>query len=281
MPAIILDGNALARSIRSEVRKQIRKMETKPGLAVVQVGNNPASTVYVSHKQSDCEKVGIQFQKHHLPEDVAQSELLALIESLNTQEAVHGILVQMPLPKIIDSQAVISAIDPQKDVDGLHSHNLGKMMLGQEDMVPGTPKGVIRLLEAYDIPFQGKKAVVVGRSILVGKPIARLMLNRHATVTLCHSRTLDLCEAALEADILIAAAGKVGLIKAEMVKPGATVVDVAINRLEDRLVGDVDFESVQAVAGAITPVPGGVGPMTRAMLLENTLLAKQLQESGA
>ena len=223
----------------------------------MQVRTDPAATVSVHQQERDCGKVGIRFEKHHLPEETSQSERIELVHSLNEDATIHGILVQMPLPKQIQPEPVVAAISPLKDVDGLHAQNLGLLVQGIEKMVPGTPKGIIELLNAYDIPIEGKRAVVLGRSILVGKPVALLLLNRHATVTLCHSRTQDLPEVTRQADILVVAVGKVGLVTADMVKPGAVVVDVAINRLEDRLVGDVDFENVKEIASAITPVPGG------------------------
>jgi methylenetetrahydrofolate dehydrogenase (NADP+)/methenyltetrahydrofolate cyclohydrolase len=245
------------------------------------VGDDPASSRYVSHKQKDCEKVGIYSEKHHLPETTSQSELLDTIQGLNDRSEIHGILVQLPLPDGLDSHEAINAIDPMKDVDGCTTTNLGELVSGNERLVPCTPRGTIAMIESTGTTFEGKTAVVIGRSILVGKPVALLMLNRHAVVTLCHSRTPDLGAEGREADILVVAAGRRGLVTGDMIKPGAVVIDVGINVVDGKLKGDVDFESAKEVAGHITPVPGGVGPMTRAMLLENTLIAAKLQADSA
>jgi methylenetetrahydrofolate dehydrogenase (NADP+)/methenyltetrahydrofolate cyclohydrolase len=273
MAASIIDGNAIAKQIRDEIKAKLDACASKPGLAVVQVGENPASTRYVSHKQKDCKEVGIYSEKHHLPETVSEKELIDLIQKLNAQANIHGILVQLPLPDGMDEHKVINSVDPKKDVDGFHTENLGELVSGNEHLVPCTPTGVIHLIESTGIEIKGKKAVVVGRSVIVGKPAALLLLNRHATVTVCHSRTPDLGAETRQADILVAAVGKPRLITGAMVKPGAVVIDVGINVIDGKMIGDVDFESVEKVAGHLSPVPGGVGPMTRAFLLKNTLKA--------
>jgi len=276
MAANIIDGNAIAKGIRAEIKAKLETCESKPGLAVIQVGENPASTRYVSHKQKDCAEVGIYSEKHHLEESVSQDELIALIDKLNGQDNIHGILVQLPLPDGIDEHTVINSVSPQKDVDGFHTENLGELLSGNEHLIPCTPKGLVHLVETTGIDITGKKAVIVGRSVIVGKPAGLMLLNRHAVVTICHSRTPDLGAECREADILVAAVGKPRLITGDMVKPGAVVIDVGINIVDKKMVGDVDFESAKEVAGHITPVPGGVGPMTRAMLLGNTLTAAGL-----
>ena len=275
MSAEIIDGNATAKAVRAEIKEKVAGAGRKIGLAVVQVGENPASTRYVAHKQKDCEQVGIYSEKHHLPDTVSQEELLALVGKLNDNAEIHGILVQLPLPDHIDTDTVINAVHPSKDVDGFSADNLGELLGGKERLVPCTPKGVIRLIETTGLDFTGKKAVIVGRSVIVGKPAALLLLNRHCVVTLCHSRTPDLGAETRQADILVAAVGRPRLLTGDMIKPGAVVIDVGINMIDGKLVGDVDFESAKEVAGHITPVPGGVGPMTRAMLLENTLIAAE------
>ncbi len=281
MSASIIDGKANAQETRERIKAQVSDLTFQPGLAVVQVGDDPASSRYVSHKQKDCEKVGIYSEKHHLPETTSQSELLDTIQGLNDRSEIHGILVQLPLPDGLDSHEAINAIDPMKDVDGCTTTNLGELVSGNERLVPCTPRGTIAMIESTGTTFEGKTAVVIGRSILVGKPVALLMLNRHAVVTLCHSRTPDLGAEGREADILVVAAGRRGLVTGDMIKPGAVVIDVGINVVDGKLKGDVDFESAKEVAGHITPVPGGVGPMTRAMLLENTLIAAKLQADSA
>lgn len=279
MPANIIKGNAVAKELREEIRKELEASGLKPGLAVVQVGENPASTTYVRKKQEDCEAVGIYSEKHHLPESTSESELLQLVDKLNKQENIHGILVQLPLPDTIDSHKVLNAISPAKDVDGFHTVNLGELVAGNEHLVPCTPRGIIHLIETTGVDITGKKAVVVGRSVIVGKPVALMLLNRHAVVTICHSRTPDLGAETREADILVAAVGKPRLVKGDMIKPGAIVIDVGINFVDKKMVGDVDFDSAKEVAGFLTPVPGGVGPMTRAMLLRNTVIAAKAVQS--
>jgi methylenetetrahydrofolate dehydrogenase (NADP+)/methenyltetrahydrofolate cyclohydrolase len=276
MQTKIIDGNALARSLRARLAERVRTMRARPGLAMVLVGEDPASQIYVRNKTRACEEAGIASSEHRLAASASQAELLALIDALNRDPGVHAILVQLPLPKQISSEAVVSAISPRKDVDGFHPENLGLLALGHPRFVPCTPAGVMRLLEHAAVALEGRHAVVVGRSHIVGKPAALMLLEKHATVTICHSRTPDLGEVTRQADVLVAAAGRPKLITAAMVKPGAAVMDVGINRdREGKLCGDVDFEGLLGRAGHITPVPGGVGPMTIAMLLENTVLAAQ------
>ena len=271
MSAEILNGTRLAQQIRSTIRKQLKKLKFTPGLAVIQVGDDPASTIYIKHKQRDCEKVHFHSEVHRLSADITQQALISKVIELNACADIHGILVQMPLPEALDEQAVIDAIVPDKDADGLTPVNLGNLFINRETITPCTPTGIIRLIELTGKLIEGKHAVCVGRSHLVGKPVGVMLLNRNATVTYCHSRTKNLAEVTKRADILVAAVGKPEFITADMVKPGATVIDVGINSVDNRLVGDVKFEEVKKVAGFITPVPGGVGPLTRAMLLENTL----------
>ncbi|MDE0483602.1 MAG: bifunctional methylenetetrahydrofolate dehydrogenase/methenyltetrahydrofolate cyclohydrolase FolD [Candidatus Poribacteria bacterium] len=271
MSAEILNGTRLAQRIRSQIRKKLKKLSFTPGLAVVQVGDDPASTIYIKHKQRDCEKVHFHSEVHRLPTDITQQTLIDKVTKLNARQDIHGILVQMPLPDEIDEQTIIDAISPDKDVDGLTPLSLGNLFINRETITPCTPTGIIRLIELTDEPIEGKHAVCVGRSHLVGKPVGVMLLNRNATVTYCHSRTQNIAEVTKHADILVAAVGKPEFITADMVKPGATVIDVGINSVDDHLVGDVKFKEVKEIAGFITPVPGGVGPLTRAMLLENTL----------
>jgi methylenetetrahydrofolate dehydrogenase (NADP+) / methenyltetrahydrofolate cyclohydrolase len=277
--AKLLDGKALAAKIQQELSVGITQLQPKigrpPGLAVLMVGDNPASTAYVRNKEKACAKVGIASFGKHFPAETTLGELEEVIAALNDDERVDGILVQLPLPNHLDAVTLLHQIDPDKDADGLHPVNLGRLVRGEIGLRSCTPDGVMRLLQAYEIPLQGKQAVVVGRSILVGKPMALMLLEADATVTIAHSRSHDLKSITQNADILIAAAGRAGLITADMVKPGAVVVDVGMNRVTDasgksRLIGDVDFESIAGVAGFITPVPGGVGPMTVAILLQNT-----------
>jgi len=275
--AIILDGKAVAEEVREQVRTEIEKTGLKPGLAVVIVGENPASRIYVDSKKKDCAVCGIYSEEFALPADAGEETLLAVIETLNRRPDIHGILVQLPLPEGYSEQKVIQAISPEKDVDAFHLSNVGRIMVGDYAFLPCTPAGVMALLDHYGIDPKGKHCVVVGRSDIVGKPQAMLLLHRHATVTICHSKTEDLGAMTRQADILVAAVGKVGLITADMVKPGAVVIDVAMNRdSAGKLCGDVDFPRVEKVAGYITPVPGGVGPMTRAILMRNTLTAAKI-----
>lgn len=272
MPAQILDGKKVATDVRAQIAKEVEQTEgITPGLAVVLVGDDQASQVYVRNKEKACNSVGINSFMHLLPASTRQEELLDLIKKLNADSKVHGILVQLPVPPQIDPDIILQAIDPTKDVDGFHPFNTGKLMAGLETFVPCTPRGIMHLLAAYNISLAGKHAVVVGRSNIVGKPMASLLMARDATVTVCHSKTSDLKEFTRSADILVVAVGRPRLITADMVKPGAVVVDVGINRLPEGLVGDVDFDTVKEVASYITPVPGGVGPLTIAMLLQNTL----------
>ncbi|MFM1991401.1 MAG: hypothetical protein RJA99_4358 [Pseudomonadota bacterium] len=279
MSARLIDGNALARSIREDVARRVAALAARglrPGLAVVLVGDDAASAVYVRNKVRDCEEVGIASTLDRLPADTTEAALLARIGQLNADPAVHGILVQLPLPKHIDEHRVIEAISPSKDADGFHVSNVGQLVIGAPLFRPCTPYGVMKMLEHAGTRLDGAEAVVIGRSNIVGKPQALMLLAAGATVTVCHSRTRDLAAHVRRADVVVAAVGKVNLVTADMVKPGATVIDVGMNRGADgRLCGDVDFAAVREVAGAITPVPGGVGPMTRAMLLVNTLEAAE------
>ena len=278
--AHILDGKSLAQQIQSELRSRVPQLQEQigrpPGLAVLRVGDDPASAVYVRNKERACEKVGIASLGRHFPANATYEEIAAEIDRLNQDELVDGILLQLPLPSHLDAVSLLHRIDPDKDVDGLHPMNLGRLLRGEPGLRSCTPAGVMRLLEAYQLDPTGKRAVVLGRSILVGKPMALMLLAANATVTIAHSRTADLADLTRSADILVTAVGRPGVVTAEMVKPGAIVADVGINRVETghgkaRLVGDVDFEAVRGVAGYITPVPGGVGPMTVAMLLANTV----------
>ena len=285
MPATSLDGKSLAKKIRSELRDEVAEFiennVTIPTLAAVLVGSDPASEVYVRYKRRDCEEVGICSQLHRMPEETTQKELLTLIAKLNKSSEVHGILVQLPVPKQIDTERVLEAISPLKDVDAFHPENVGLLVQNRPLYLPCTPHGCIKLLQHYDIPTSGKHVVIIGRSDIVGKPLSIMLAQRgvDATVTLCHSRTQDLPSVTRQADILIVAIGRPNFVTADMVKPGATVIDVGINRTDDGLVGDVDFDAVNQVAGHLTPVPGGVGPLTRVMLLVNTLAAARRLEN--
>jgi methylenetetrahydrofolate dehydrogenase (NADP+)/methenyltetrahydrofolate cyclohydrolase len=275
LSAEILDGKAVARAVKVGVAGAVAGLSYVPGLATVLVGDDPASHSYIRGKRHDAEEVGIRSIHHELPATVAQGVLEDLIDELNSDDDVDGVLVQLPLPEEIDSERIVAAIAPEKDADGLHPSNLGKLVLGRPGLRPCTPSGVVRLLEHYEIPLSGSRVAVVGRSFLVGRPLALMLSEKgvDATVVIAHSRSGDLIPVTANADIVVAAAGSPGLITAAHIAPGATVIDVGVNRTESGLVGDVDFEAVSAVAGAITPVPGGVGPMTRAMLLANTLAA--------
>lgn len=284
MPATVLDGKSLAKQIRRELAIEvadfIQNNTVTPTLAAVLVGSDPASEIYVRNKRRDCEEVGMQSQLHALPENTTQDDLLKLIDQLNRDPLVHGILVQLPVPDQIDSEAVLEAISPQKDVDAFHPENVGRLVQGRPIFLPCTPHGVVELLKRNNIPTSGKHVVVVGRSDIVGKPLSVMFAQKgaDATVTLCHSRTTDLSAITRQADILVVAIGRANFVTADMVRPGAVVVDVGINRTDTGLVGDVDYDSVSEVARAITPVPGGVGPLTRVMLLVNTLnAARQLE----
>jgi methylenetetrahydrofolate dehydrogenase (NADP+)/methenyltetrahydrofolate cyclohydrolase len=282
MGARIIDGKESARQVKAEVAELVAGLQYRPGLATVLVGDDPASHTYVRGKRSDAEEVGIRSTHHELPGDVPQADLEMLIDQLNSDDEVDGILVQLPLPGGLDSERVVARIDPAKDVDGLHPYNMGLLVLGRPGLRPCTPSGVMRMLEDNHVVVAGRTAVVIGRSFLVGRPLALMMASKgvDATVTMAHSRTPQLAEVARGADILVAAVGVPRLVTAEFVKPGAAVVDVGINRVEDGLAGDVDFDSVREIAGSITPVPGGVGPMTRAMLLANTLEAAKARRGA-
>ncbi|MBQ8432049.1 MAG: bifunctional methylenetetrahydrofolate dehydrogenase/methenyltetrahydrofolate cyclohydrolase FolD [Clostridia bacterium] len=276
--AIRIDGKAISAQIREEIKEQtaafVAERGYTPGLAVVIVGEDPASQVYVRNKALACEQVGFYSQVHRLPAETTQAELNALVDELNANQQIHGILVQLPLPKHLDETEVLLRIDPKKDVDAFHPYNVGKIMIGDYDFLPCTPAGVMALLERSGIDPAGKNCVVIGRSNIVGKPMAMLLLHANGTVTVCHSRTKNLAEVTREADILVVAIGRADFVGADMVKPGAVVIDVGMNRRADgKLTGDVNFAEVEPIASAITPVPGGVGPMTITMLLQNTLTA--------
>jgi methylenetetrahydrofolate dehydrogenase (NADP+)/methenyltetrahydrofolate cyclohydrolase len=285
MSAQVIDGTAVARSVREDVAKGVEQLlaagGTPPGLATILIGDDPASEVYVRNKRKLSVAAGMADLHRHLPGDVDQETAAALIDELAADPAVSGILLQLPTPKHLDSEALLARIPAEKDVDGLTTTNAGLLAQGRPGLRPCTPSGVMVLLDQYDVPLQGAEAVVVGRSVLVGKPMAQLLLERHATVTICHSRTRDLPEVCRRADVLVVAAGIPGLVGADAVKPGATVIDVGIHRGENGLRGDVDTAAVAEVAGKITPVPGGVGPMTIAMLLANTLTAARSQQGIA
>ena len=279
----ILDGKCLAEKIKIELLAENSKLKEKnifPGLAVILVGEDPASKVYVGSKEKACQELGIYSEVYRLDSGIGHEDILSLIKKLNNDPKIHGILVQLPMPKHLGEDEIIAAIDPGKDVDCFCQENVGKIVTGNYGFLPCTPSGILELIKRNDIVIEGKECVVVGRSNIVGKPVALMLLNEGGTVTICHSKTRDLKTETLRADILVAAAGRAGLITADMVKPGATVIDVGINRMSSgKLVGDVDFEKVKEIAGAITPVPGGVGPMTIAMLMKNTIeAAKKLAE---
>ena len=274
MSAKIIDGKALALSVRNEIKNEIASFNGKaPGLAVVLVGDNPASAIYVRNKEKACEEVGIASFSYRLPATATQQEVEEVVSELAVNDLINGILVQLPLPEGLNESKILSLIPPEKDVDGFSAVNVGKMFLGEDGLVACTPHGIIKLIKYAGVDIKGKRAVVVGRSNIVGKPVAILLLKENATVTVCHSKTENLKEVCLSADILVVAIGKARFITADMVKPGATVIDVGTNRVDGKLVGDVDFEGVKDIASAITPVPGGVGPMTITMLMYNTLCA--------
>ena len=275
LTARLIDGKAVALAVEQEVAAAISRLGFAPGLVAVRVGSDPASEIYVRNKAKKARELGLEGTELVHPESMSEADLLAEVSRLNADDRIDGILVQLPLPKQIDAKNVIDAIDPVKDVDGFHPINVGLLHMGREALVPCTPAGVIRLIESTGESIEGKHAVVIGRSDIVGKPAAALLLQRNATVTICHSRTRELAAVAREADILVAAIGKARFVTAEMVKPGAIVIDVGINRVDGKLAGDVDFAAVKEVAGWITPVPGGVGPMTIAMLMKNTVAAAE------
>jgi len=280
MPATLIDGKSLAAQVRASLKQAIESLAARgarPGLAAILAGSDPASRVYVRNKSKACDETGVHSEVHEFPDDVAESALLERVAQLNAAPRVHGLLVQLPLPRHLDAARVLAAISPAKDVDGFHAANLGALVQGRPGFVPGTPAGVMRMLEHAAVPLAGCRAVIVGRSTIVGKPLALLLLQKDATVTICHSRTANLADVTRQADVLVAAVGHANLITAAMVKPGACVIDVGINRLADgSLAGDVDFVAVRQTAGWITPVPGGVGPMTVAMLIANTVRAAEL-----
>lgn len=283
MKAVLIDGRKIAAEIKAEVKAEVEELRAKgivPGLATILVGSDPASHIYVRNKVKDCEETGIFSEKIVLPEDTAASELLDIIENLNERSDIHGILVQLPLPRHLDEFEIISSVAPEKDVDGFHPVNQGLMLLGRDAIYPCTPAGVVEMLKRYHIRIEGRHAVVIGRSNIVGKPAAVLLLKENATVTICHSKTENLSEITKTADILVVAVGRPKMVTADMVKEGAAVIDVGINRVESKIVGDVDFEAVAQVASYITPVPGGVGLVTRAMLLKNTIKACKRQTVG-
>lgn len=279
--AIRIDGKAVAAQVRAQVAQDAAALKARgvqPGMAVVLVGDDPASKIYVNNKKKACAETGIYSEEHILPAETTQEELLALIEKLNADEKIHGILVQSPLPKHLDEKLVVEHIDPRKDVDAFHAYNVGRIMIGDYTFLPCTPAGVIELIRSAGVVIEGKSCVVVGRSNIVGKPMAMLLLHCNGTVTICHSRTKNLAEICRGADILVAAVGRAKMITADMVKPGAVVIDVGMNRDENGwLCGDVDFDAVEPVVSYITPVPGGVGPMTIAMLMKNAVRAAELQ----
>ncbi len=279
MTAILMDGRALAAKVRAQVAEEVEAFGRTVCLATVLVGDDPASHIYVDRKHGAAAEAGIETRDHRLPEDTSESDVLDLVAELNADEEVDGILVQLPLPAHIDEPGVTRSVDPAKDVDGFHPLNAGRLFLGEPLHVPATPLGIMALLAEYDVELEGRHAVVIGRSEIVGKPLAMLLLAKHATVTICHSRTRDLAEHTRAADVLVAAVGRPGLVTPDMVKPGAAVVDVGVNRTESGLVGDVD-PAVAEVAGLMSPVPGGVGPMTIAMLLRNTLSAARYRRLG-
>jgi len=273
MPAQLIDGKAIAQQVESEVRDALAKLPYKPSLVAIRVGNDPASELYVRNKARKAHELGLRGTELIFDVSMSETQLLAQVEKLNRDDDVDGILVQLPLPPQIDSKKVIKAVDPRKDVDGFHPMNVGLLHLGQRSLVPCTPAGVMRLIASTGVAIEGARAVVIGRSDIVGKPVAALLLQQNATVTICHSKTRELAAVAREADILVAAIGKPRFVTADMVKRDAVVIDVGINRVDGKLMGDVDFQNVRDVASWITPVPGGVGPMTIAMLMSNTVIA--------
>ena len=280
--AKILSGKVVSQRIKDELKEEVKELNAKgifPGLAVIIVGDDPASRVYVNSKKKACEEIGVYSEEYALPAETSEEELLQLVEKLNNEPKINGILVQLPLPKHIDEETIINAISPKKDVDAFHPSNVGKIMIGNYDFLPCTPAGVMELIKESGIDVSGKECVIVGRSNIVGKPQAMLLLHANGTVTICHSRTQDLKAKTKNADILVAAVGIPNFITGDMIKEGAVVIDVGINRIAEKtLVGDVEFESAEKVASAITPVPGGVGPMTIAMLMKNTVKAALIQQ---
>lgn len=277
-----IDGKIISAAVKERIKSEVADLKAKgitTGLAVIIVGEDPASKVYVANKKKTCEALGIISEEYALPENTTQNELLALINELNNKKSINGILCQLPLPRHLDESIIINSILPEKDVDAFHPANVGKIMIGDYDFVPCTPAGIMEMLEYEGIDISGKSCVVIGRSNIVGKPMSMLLLHKNGTVTVCHSRTKNLSEITKQADILVAAVGRPNFVTADMVKEGAVVIDVGINRVDGKLVGDVDFETVKDKCSAITPVPGGVGPMTIAMLMQNTLTASKKQNN--
>ncbi|MCQ2455392.1 MAG: bifunctional methylenetetrahydrofolate dehydrogenase/methenyltetrahydrofolate cyclohydrolase FolD [Clostridia bacterium] len=278
----IIDGKSVSAAVKEETKQEVKELKSKGisvGLAVILVGEDPASKIYVANKKKACEDLGIISEEYLLPETATTKELLELIDVLNNEKSINGILCQLPLPNNIDEKTVINAISPEKDVDAFHPSNVGRIMIGDYDFVPCTPAGIMEMLKYYNIEISGKTCVVIGRSNIVGKPMSMLLLHQNGTVTTCHSRTKDLAEVTKKADILVSAVGKANFVKADMVKDGAVVIDVGMNRENGKLCGDVCFEEVSEKASYITPVPGGVGPMTIAMLMKNTLTASKKQNN--
>lgn len=278
----IIDGKVISAAVKDRVKEGVARLNEKGvsvGLAVIIVGEDPASKVYVANKKKACEALGIISEEYALPENTTEAELLALIDELNNKESINGILCQLPLPRHLDEKLIINSILPEKDVDAFHPHNVGRIMIGDYDFVPCTPAGIMEMLEFEGIEVEGKTCVVIGRSNIVGKPMGMLLLHKNGTVTICHSRTQNLKEICKKADILVAAVGRPGFVTEDMVKDGAVVIDVGIHRIDGRLCGDVDFENINDKCSAITPVPGGVGPMTIAMLMQNTLTAAKKQNN--
>ncbi|MBR7133486.1 MAG: bifunctional methylenetetrahydrofolate dehydrogenase/methenyltetrahydrofolate cyclohydrolase FolD [Clostridia bacterium] len=278
----IIDGKAISAAVKERVKKGVAELDeigVPVGLAVIIVGDDPASKVYVANKKKACEDLGIISEEYALPAETTQEELLSIIETLNKRPSINGILCQLPLPKHLDEKLIINSILPEKDVDAFHPHNVGRIMIGDYDFVPCTPAGIMEMLEAEGIDVSGKSCVVIGRSNIVGKPMGMLLLHKNGTVTICHSKTQNLKEICRGADILVAAVGRAGFVTADMVKEGAVVIDVGMNRVDGKLCGDVDYEAVKDKVSVITPVPGGVGPMTIAMLMQNTLTAAKKQNN--
>lgn len=281
MAAEILDGRKIGEKIQRKIKNEVKVMKRKPGLAVILIGEDPASKIYVKMKEKACKELGFHSEKYELKENIREDAVIKLIKKLNKNRKIDGILVQVPLPKHFDESRLLNTVLPEKDVDGFSWNSLGKIISNEEEILPATPKGIIRLFEEYGIAIEGKNAVIVGRSKIVGRPLAMMLLNRNATVTVCHTKTKNLEEHTKNADILVAACGAPKLIKKNMVKKGAVVIDAGTTKTESGLCGDVDFESVKEIAGYVTPVPGGVGPMTIAMLMENTLeLARMHDEKN-
>lgn len=280
----LIDGKKTSKDIKNEIKEEVEKyriaIDKVPGLAVILVGDDPASQVYVNSKEKTCKNLGIHSEKYLLPENTDEKELIALIEKLNSNDRINGILVQLPLPKQIDENLVLNKIDPNKDVDGFHPVNVGKLLIGEKNIpLPCTPAGIIEMLKRYEIEIEGKSAVILGRSNIVGKPMSLLLLRENATVTIAHSRTRDIKEITRKSDIIVSAVGKKDMVTADMVSEGAVIIDVGMNRVDGKLYGDVDFENVKEKSSYITPVPGGVGPMTIAMLMKNTLNLFKIKEN--